>query len=216
MNNILIVDDDARIRVALSKFLQEKQFRTDVASSGASAIKMALTNDYDVVILDQMMPEMSGADVLLELKKFTPQSKVIMMTGFGSIHDAIEAIKKGATEYIQKPFDFEELSSLIKRCAEEKKFSQCLEKLDLDFTLSTLSNPIRRRILKLIQMHDGIHLMKIASKLDIDDHTKVVFHLKNLMNTGLIKKDAQKGYHMTKEGMKAFDCLDILGRHLSD
>ena len=215
MNKILIVDDNDGVRTTLSKFLQAKQYCIDDASSGKIAIKKAVTNEYDVVILDQVMPEMSGSDVLLELKKITPQSKVIMMTGFGTIQDAIDAIKKGASEYIQKPFDFDVLCTMIKRCLEEKNFNKSVTKSDIDFTLSTLSNPLRRNILKLIKSHDSIHLMKIAKELCIDDHTKIVFHMKNLTSSGLINKDEKKGYHLTKEGHKAYACLNIIEKQLS-
>jgi DNA-binding NtrC family response regulator len=215
MKKILIVDDNFGVRSTLTKFLQAKQYCIDDASSGKIAIKKAVTNEYDVVILDQVMPEMTGTDVLIELKKISPQSKVIMMTGFGSIKDAIDSIKKGASEYVQKPFDFDELHTTIKRCLEEKQFNKSLKKYDIDFTLSTLSNPLRRSILKLIKSHDAIHLMKIAKELCVDDHTKIVFHMKNLISTGLINKDEKKGYHLTKEGHKAYDCLNIIERHLS-
>jgi len=214
MKNILIVDDDYGVRSALSKFLQAKQYATDEASSGSEAIKKAFQHEYDIVLLDQVMPEMNGADVLVELKKISPQSKIIMMTGFGTIHDAIHSIKKGASEYIQKPFDLEELGTTIRRCLEEKHINRSLQKLDVDFTLGALSNPLRRSILKLIHSYNGIHLMKITKELSIDDHTKVVFHLKNLTTTGLINKDEEKGYHLTKEGKKAFDCLNIIERQL--
>ena len=215
IKNILIVDDNSGVRSVLSRFLQAKQYSTEEAASGSTAIKLAYTNDYDVVLLDQVMPEMTGTDVLMELKKITPQAKIIMMTGFGTIHDAIDAIKKGASEYIEKPFDLEDLETMIRRCIEEKQFNSILKKLDLDFTLSTLANPLRRDILKLIKSHDGIHLMKITKELCIDDHTKIVFHLRNLANSGLIKKDEEKGYHLTKEGRNTYACLCIIDKHLS-
>jgi len=215
MKDILIVDDDSGVRSVLSKFLQAKQYVTEETDSGAAAIKKALKKEYDVVLLDQVMPEMTGTDVLIELQKITPQSKVIMMTGFGTIHDAIDAIKKGASEYIEKPFDLENLETMIRRCMEEKKFNRVLKKLDLDFTLSTLANPLRREVLKLIKSHDGIHLMQITKELNIDDHTKIVFHLRNLTNTGLIKKDEDKGYHLTKAGQRTYACLNIIEKHLA-
>jgi predicted transcriptional regulator len=107
------------------------------------------------------------------------------------------------------------VETLIMRCIEEKKFNHTLKKLDIDFTLSALANPLRRDILKLIKSHDGIHLMKITKELRIDDHTKIVFHLKNLADTGLITKDKEKGYHLTKEGKKTYACLKIVESHLS-
>ena len=215
MGNILIVDDNEGVRTTLSKFLRVKQHRTDEASSGADAITMALHKEYDVVLLDQVMPEMTGTQALVELKKISPQTKIIMMSGFGTIKDATDAIKKGACEYIQKPFDFEELDIIIKRCIEEKMFTHVVKKLDLDFALSSLANPVRREMLKLIKSHDAIHLMKITKALSIDDHTKTVFHIRNLTSTGLILKDEKKGYHLTKEGQKVHECLGMIEKHFS-
>lgn len=214
MKKILIVDDEADIRTALSGYFQEKHYHADEAFSGSDAIKKASAKKYDVIILDQLMPEMSGKEVLQELKKITPQSKIIMMTGFGTVHDAVESIKKGAAEYIQKPFDPQELDALVRRCIRETQFNYTVRKIDLDFALNTLSNPLRRDILRLIKSHNGLRLMTITKELSIEDHTKVVFHLRNLTNSGLINKDKTKVYHLTKEGERTYSCLKIIERHL--
>ena len=215
MKKILIVDDDEGVRFALSTYLKDKQYYTDVADSGKVGIMKAMTNDFDVVLLDQVMPESNGMNVLLELKKNRPATKVIMMTGFATIDSAVEAIKKGASEYLQKPFNVKELDIIIKRCLEEESFNKTLKKLDIDFALSSLSNPIRRRIIRLLMTNKGIHLMKITRAIQIDDHTKVVFHLKSLKEAGLIKQDEDKGYNLTKEGKKAHECLRIIEEHIS-
>ncbi len=215
MKKILIIDDDEGVRCALSKYLKDKRYYTDEADSGKVGIMKAMRNDFDVVLLDQIMPESNGMNVLLELKKNRPATKVIMMTGFATINSAVEAIKKGASEYLQKPFNVKELDIIIKRCLEEESFNKTLKKLDLDFALSSLSNPIRRKIIRLLMTNKGIHLMKITRALNIDDHTKVVFHLKSLKEAGLIKQDEDKGYNLTKEGKKAYECLRIIEEHIS-
>ena len=215
MKKILIVDDDEGVRFALSTYLKDKQYYTDVADSGKVGIMKAMTNDFDVVLLDQVMPESNGMNVLLELKKNRPATKVIMMTGFATIDSAVEAIKKGASEYLQKPFNVKELDIIIKRCLEEESFNKTLKKLDLDFALSSLSNSIRRSIISLLMTNKGTHLMKITRAIHIDDHTKVVFHLKSLKEAGLIKQDEDKGYNLTKEGKKAHECLRIIEEHIS-
>jgi predicted transcriptional regulator len=78
-----------------------------------------------------------------------------------------------------------------------------MKKLDLDFTLSSLSNPIRRKIVKLLFQNNGMHLMELTRALDIEDHTKVIFHLK------------MKSYFLTKGGEKTLNFLNILEGHLS-
>ena len=90
-----------------------------------------------------------------------------------------------------------------------------MKKLGLDFTLSSLSNPIRRKIIKLLFQNNGMHLMELTRALDIEDHTKVIFHLKMLKDSELINQDKRKSYFLTKEGERTLNCLKILEDHLS-
>jgi DNA-binding NtrC family response regulator len=215
LKKILIVDDDAKIRSTIAKILNEKGFQTDTASSGKDAIEKATTEEFDIAILDLMMPEISGMDVLIELKKIKPKTKIIMITGFATIDNAVQAIKKGASDYITKPFKVEDLDATIKRTFEEAKFDKEIKRLDLDYTLGSLSSSLRRKIIKLLYQTKGMHLMEITRALDIEDHTKIVFHLKMLKESGIIKKDKEKAYSLTKEGEKTLSCLKILEDHLS-
>lgn len=215
MKKILIVDDDDELRANLSEILQGKGYQTDEASSGKEAIKKALIGEFDIVLLDLIMPKISGMDVLTELRKSKPKTKVIMITAFATIDNAVEAIKKGASDYISKPFKIEELHTTIRRVLEEARFEEGIKKLDLDFTMSALSNSIRRKVIKLLHENKGMHLMDLTRALDIEDHTKVVFHLKMLKDSGLIEQDKEKSYLITKEGKRTLDCLKILESHLS-
>jgi DNA-binding NtrC family response regulator len=186
MKKILIVDDDHKVRATISKILKAKGYQTDEASSGKEAIEKATSKNFDIVLLDLMMPTVSGMDVLVELRKSKPKTKEIMMTGFATVNNAVEAIKKGASDYISKPFQAEELDATIRRCLEEARFDISIKKLDLDFTLSSLSSPIRRKIVKLLFQNNGMHLMELTRALDIEDHTKVIFHLKMRIKESLI------------------------------
>ena len=212
---ILIVDDDHKVRATISKILKTKGYKIDEASSGKEAIEKALSNDFDIVLLDLMMPTVSGMDVLVELRKSKPKTKEIMMTGFATVNNAVEAIKRGASDYISKPFKAEELDATIRRCLEEARFDMSIKKLDLDFTLSSLSSSIRRKIVKLLFQSKGMHLMELTRALDIEDHTKVIFHLKMLKDSELINQDKRKSYFLTKEGERTLNCLKILEDHLS-
>ena len=215
MKKILIVDDDHKVRATISKILKTKGYKIDEASSGKEAIEKALSNDFDIVLLDLMMPTVSGMDVLVELRKSKPKTKEIMMTGFATVNNAVEAIKRGASDYISKPFKAEELDATIRRCLEEARFDMSIKKLDLDFTLSSLSSSIRRKIVKLLHQNKGMHLMELTRALDIEDHTKVIFHLKMLKDSELINQDKRKSYFLTKEGERTLNCLKILEDHLS-
>ena len=96
-----------------------------------------------------------------------------------------------------------------------ERFDMDVKKPDLNFTLSSLSNPIRRKIVKLLSQGNGMHLMELTRALDIEDHTKVIFHLKMLKGSELIDQDREKSYFLTREGEKTLDCLKILEGHLS-
>ncbi|MDP2279764.1 MAG: response regulator [Nitrospirota bacterium] len=215
MKKVLIVDDDAELRSTLSEILKGAGYHIDEASSGKEAIEKMASKDFDIALLDLMMPKMNGIETLTELKKITPKTKVIMITAFATVENAVDAIKKGASDYISKPFKIEELLTTIRRVIEEGRFEEGITKLNLDYTLSSLANPIRRNILRLLNSRKSMRFMKIVRELDIDDHTKVVFHLKMLKESGMINHDRDKLYALTGEGERILSCLKILENYLS-
>lgn len=215
MKKVLIVDDDAELRSSLSEILKGSGYHTDEASSGREAIEKIASKEFDIALLDLMMPKMNGIETLTEFKKITPKTKVIMITAFATVENAVDAIKKGANDYISKPFRIEKLLATIRRVIEEVRFEEGITKLNLDYTLSSLANPIRRNILKLLQSRKSMRFMEMVRELDIDDHTKVVFHLKMLKESGMINHDRGKLYALTAEGKRMLDCLGILENYLS-
>ncbi|HEX9021340.1 MAG TPA: response regulator, partial [Nitrospirota bacterium] len=104
MKKILIVDDDAELRSSFGEVLRAEGYLTTDTASPIEALEMAGAQEFDVVLLDFMMPEMNGMDALIALKKLRPKIKVIMMTAFASVENAVEAVKKGVSDYLQKPF----------------------------------------------------------------------------------------------------------------
>ena len=215
MKKVLIVDDDAELRSTLSEILKGAGYHIDEASSGKEAIDKIASKDFDIALLDLMMPKMNGIETLTELKKITPKTKVIMITAFATVENAVDAIKKGASDYISKPFRIEELLTTIRRVIEEGRFEEGITKLDLDYTLSSLANPIRRNILRLLNSRKSMRLMELVRELGIEDHTKVVFHLKVLKESGIIEQDKDKSYSLTEEGERILSGLKILENYLS-
>ncbi len=170
---------------------------------------------FDVVLLDFMMPKMSGIDALPELRRIRPSVKIIMITAFATIENAIDAIKNGASDYIAKPFKIENLLTTIRRVLEEAKFEEGLNKMDLDHTMSSLSNSIRRDIMKLLSVRNRMRLMEITRELGIEDHTKVNFHMKILKESGVIEQDDDKSYSLTTEGKRTMECLKMIENYIS-
>jgi DNA-binding response OmpR family regulator len=213
MKKILIVDDDGEFRRHLIEVLKE-EYQVDDASSATEAYEKLGTGDFDIVLLDYMMPKQNGIDALYEIKRLRPKTKVIMITAFASIENAIDVIKKGASDYISKPFKIDNLLLAIRQVLEEAKFEEGMKKLDIDRTLSALASPIRRNILKLLRGRGDIHLMEITRHLQIEDHTKVVFHLKMLKEADIIDQSKGRTYFLTKEGIRMTECLKTLEQYL--
>ncbi|HEX9750989.1 MAG TPA: sigma-54 dependent transcriptional regulator [candidate division Zixibacteria bacterium] len=115
MPTILVVDDDANLRFAFGRILDPRKYRIDEAESGEEALRKLKERSYSAVFLDLRMPGRSGLDVLPAIRTLNPKVPVIMMTAYGGTEDAIEAVKRGAYDFILKPFDVEE----IRRLAEQ-------------------------------------------------------------------------------------------------
>jgi len=214
LSKILIVDDDAEFRENVKEILDNAGYANDMAGSVKQALEKFDTQVFDVILLDFMMPGIDGINALEEFKRISPHSKIIMITAFASIENAVTAIKKGASEYISKPFKIDALLLMIKQVIEELRFEGDIKQLKLEGTLSSLSNSIRREIIRLFQTSKKIRLMETARKLEIEDHTKLIFHLKILKEAGIIKQNKKRNYLLTKEGKKVLECLNILNNYL--
>ncbi len=112
---ILIVDDEKNMRMVLDRALSGEGYEVSEAASGKEALEKLTDVMPDLVVLDQKMPEMDGLAVLKRVKKLLPQLPVVMLTGHGNVESAVEAIKAGATEYLTKPFDLDELKLVISK-----------------------------------------------------------------------------------------------------
>lgn len=108
--HILVVDDDDRIRDLLKQYLTRQDYRVTAAANAASARKLVATLDFDLAILDIMMPGESGLDLLASIRRQGVNSPVLLLTARGDTADRIEGLKRGADDYLAKPFEPEELA----------------------------------------------------------------------------------------------------------
>lgn len=115
---ILVVDDERAIRNSLKEILSDEGYNVDVAEDGATAIDMAEKERYDVIFCDIKMPNMEGTEVLEKLRTDGVDSAIIMISGHGDIDTAVECIKKGAFDFIQKPLDLNRILITIKNATE--------------------------------------------------------------------------------------------------
>lgn len=215
MRNILVVDDDLELNSRIVGLLTDAGYRCDAASTGGEALRKAAAEEFDVILLDMVMPGGSGADVLPELRKATPRSRIIVVTAYATVKDSVDAMQRGASDYLAKPFKIEELLTKIRRALEEASFEKCGSKREFDNILSSLSNPIRTDIIHLLHVKKNVRLVEITKGLSIEDRSKVIFHLKKLKESGIIEQDGDRTYCLTSEGERARYCLRVLEHHLS-
>lgn len=109
MESILIVDDDKKLQAMLCAILESAGYRAFTADSGDEALKKIIDENFDLILLDNQLPGTSGLEVLEQAKKLNPDLNIIMLTGNRDINNAIKAMKLGASDYIIKPFDKDEL-----------------------------------------------------------------------------------------------------------
>jgi len=118
--NILVIDDEAAQRDVLTGYLKKKGYKIFSASSGKEGIEIAGRNPVDIILSDFKMPDLSGLDVLEQVKKINPEISFVIVTAYGTVENAVKAMRLGAFDYISKPVDLDELDLMIERIIENK------------------------------------------------------------------------------------------------
>jgi len=121
MPTILVVDDKDSMRNMLTETLTDEGYRVDCAPDGRRALELVRNKSYDLVLTDLKMPDVDGLEVLGNVKDIDSDTAVIVMTAYGTIEDAVAAIKKGAYDFITKPFDTDHLCVLVNRALENRR-----------------------------------------------------------------------------------------------
>src|SRR4030043_885786 len=120
--NILVVDDEIGPRESLRMILKQN-YNVKTAENGYAAIQMMQQTETDVVTLDLKMPGISGIETLREVRQIDSEVMVIIITGYGTLNSAIEAIRYGVFDYIPKPFNVPEIISIIEKAIQRKKLN---------------------------------------------------------------------------------------------
>ena len=121
MPRILICDDQDLMRDSLAGLLTREGHEVSAATDGPAALSKLEAGRYDLLITDLRMPKMTGIELLTEAKRLRPDMPVVLMTAFATVQTAVEAMRLGAYDYIQKPFDGEEVKLLIERTLEHAR-----------------------------------------------------------------------------------------------
>jgi len=136
---MMLVDDEERFLSTTKKLLARKGYDVLTATSGSEALEKLITNDIHVVILDVKMPGMDGIETLKAIKRTYPLVEVIMLTGHATVESAIEGLKSGATDYLMKPTDVEDLIAKAEEAFEKRKVLE--GKIRVAHTRSFMKSP---------------------------------------------------------------------------
>lgn len=148
MAKILIIDDERAIRNTLKEILEFENYVVDVAENGREGVELATSSAYDLIFSDIKMPEMDGIEVLTSLREAEVESPVVMISGHGNIETAVDCIRRGAVDFIEKPIDLNRLLITTKNALEKKSLVQetkvLKKKVGTRFQMVGESEPIQR------------------------------------------------------------------------
>ena len=113
--HLLIVDDEEPQRLMLASLLGRAGFEVDAARDGSEALELLRNHNYDLMLTDQRMPKMDGLELLERVRRDHADLPVVLMTAYGSVSTAVEAMKRGAADYLTKPFERDELLIVVSR-----------------------------------------------------------------------------------------------------
>ena len=155
---ILIIDDDAAIRDACFQVLTRSGYEAELASTPEEALELISKFEFDVILLDLKMPGMNGLDLLKHIKEDDPHAEVVIITAYGTVQNAVEAMKGGASDFLQKPFNPEELRLAVKKALERRRLT--MENLYLRRALAEREgqvvivgkSPAIKRVLEMAEM----------------------------------------------------------------
>jgi DNA-binding NtrC family response regulator len=139
---IVVIDDEANAAAALEKLLRQDGYEVTRANDGATGLALLETFDADVILTDLRMPGMDGLEVLAKVKDIQPDALVVVMTAYGTVKTAVQAVKMGAEDYLSKPIEVEELEIVLQKALEKKALRQetknLRERLDHKYNLDNL------------------------------------------------------------------------------
>ncbi|MCC9166831.1 response regulator transcription factor [Pontibacter harenae] len=142
---ILLIEDEPKVASFIKKGLEEQAYEVDQAYDGTFGVKLALQNDYDLILLDIILPNMSGIEVCREIRKEKNSVSILMLTALGATDDKIAGLDAGADDYLTKPFEFKELLARIRALTRRGNESNYSEKLSIaDLELDTMKKTATR------------------------------------------------------------------------
>ena len=143
--NILVIEDEPNVASFIRKGLQEQSYEVDVAHDGLEGKGLARQKDYDLIILDIILPNCSGLEICQEIRKSNPHVPILMLTALGTTDDVVTGLSAGADDYLVKPFKFKELLARVRALLRRSSLGQESGKLSVaDLTMDLNAKTVRR------------------------------------------------------------------------
>jgi ActR/RegA family two-component response regulator len=207
---VLIVDDDEVFLKDVQGYLKTFNIESEAVNRGQAALEIVSKFDgFDALVTDLVMGDMSGGELIREVKKLRPDLPVVVVTGFPTIDTAVDSIKSGAVEYVSKPLKSYDFCNKIKKVIEEKRLQENRTEQYINplFTsaaaLRCISHPKRTMILNLLYERDGpMRFTEIRESLGFEDPPNLSFHLKALLKHKILTQNKEKAYFLTPFGKK--------------
>ncbi|MGF1875717.1 response regulator [Photobacterium frigidiphilum] len=204
---LLLAEDDVPLREVLVEALTLEGFEVADYDNAEDAIDAAGDEHFDLALFDVVMKGMTGIEALSNLRRLQPNMGIIITTAFATVDVAVDAMKKGADEFLTKPFNLAALSTTLKRVHAERSPLTTIEERSNDQVFSALANPIRRAVINHLRIHQKMKFMDLCRVVGIDDHTKFNFHLRQLVNSGLVEKGEGRIYSLTSRGKEVHSSM---------
>ncbi len=163
--SVLIIEDETSLRIPLGDELADLGHRVRSTADGSEGLEMALLDLPDVVLCDVRLPGLNGLEILRRLHERQPEVRFVLMTAYGSVRDAVEALKLGAYEYLTKPFEFAQLNNLLRRIEEDKSLRAELDKART--TLAALDRAQQDLVSASDKMQDCLQQVRLIASTEI-------------------------------------------------
>jgi len=177
-HKILVIDDNEWIRDTLKQLLAMSGYQVDVANDGEKGIKKVKSQNYDVVLTDIQMPKVDGMELLKQIKEYNPALPVVMITGFPTVDTAIQAMRQGASDFITKPFRYEQVSMTVDKLMNERKVegkrSRSDKRVQQDKTIESLNQRLDKKVKELSLLYSISESMSVSQMNSEDLFGRIV------------------------------------------
>ncbi|MBW1918174.1 MAG: response regulator, partial [Deltaproteobacteria bacterium] len=173
--NILLADDDTQITSALQEYLEEAGYQVQAVTDGQQALTEFQAEKFEIAILDLFMPGISGLDLLSQFKQISPETEVIIFTGYADLDSAVEALRRGAYDYLLKPIPhLESLTALIERALERQRLYKANQAMVAELTIAreALTQQRLQELKRIRQIGEGL-----SKALNLDQVIELLVNL---------------------------------------